>query len=41
MLSIPTVILFDGGEAKEILLGAKPRSAYEGALEPWLSPAAS
>ena len=41
VLSIPTVILFDGGEAKETLLGARPRSAYEGALEPWLSPAAS
>jgi thioredoxin len=41
VLSIPTVILFDGGEAKETLMGAKPRSAYEGALEPWLSPAAS
>jgi thioredoxin 1 len=41
VLSIPTVILFEGGEPKEILLGAKPRSAYEAALEPWLSPARS
>jgi thioredoxin 1 len=41
VLSIPTVILFAGGEPRETVLGARPRSAYEGALEPWLSPAAS
>jgi thioredoxin 1 len=41
VLSIPTVILFQGGEPKEIVLGAKPRSAYEAALGPWLSAAAS
>jgi thioredoxin 1 len=41
VLSIPTVIVFDGGEPRETVLGARPRSAYEGALEPWLSPAAS
>jgi thioredoxin 1 len=41
VLSIPTVILFASGEPRETVLGARPRSAYEGALEPWLSPAAS
>jgi thioredoxin 1 len=32
VLSIPTAILFDGGEAKAILIGARPRSHYERAL---------
>jgi thioredoxin 1 len=32
VLSIPTVILFDGGEAKETVLGARSRSHYEQAL---------
>jgi thioredoxin 1 len=32
VLSIPTVILFDGGEPKGALLGARPRSQYEQAL---------
>jgi thioredoxin 1 len=32
VLSIPTVILFDGGEPKGALLGARPRSHYEQAL---------
>jgi thioredoxin 1 len=32
VLAIPTVILFDGGEAKETVLGARPRSHYEQAL---------
>ena len=32
VLSIPTAILFDGGEAKVTLIGARPRSHYERAL---------
>jgi thioredoxin len=32
VLSIPTAILFDVGEAKAILIGARPRSHYERAL---------
>jgi thioredoxin 1 len=32
VLSIPTVILFHGGEPKETVLGARPRSHYEHAL---------
>jgi thioredoxin 1 len=41
VLSIPTVIVFDGAEPRETVLGARPRRAYEAALEPWLSAAAS
>jgi thioredoxin len=37
VLSIPTAILFEGGEAKETLIGARPRKHYERALGPWLS----
>ena len=32
VLSIPTAILFEGGEAKATLIGAHPRSRYEEAL---------
>jgi thioredoxin 1 len=32
VLSIPTAILFDGGEAKATLIGARPRAHYEQAL---------
>jgi thioredoxin 1 len=32
VLSIPTAILFAGGEAKATLIGARPRSHYERAL---------
>jgi len=32
VLSIPTAILFDGGEARTTLIGARPRSHYERAL---------
>jgi thioredoxin 1 len=32
VLSIPTAILFDGGEARATLVGARPRSHYERAL---------
>jgi thioredoxin 1 len=40
VLSIPTVILFDGGEARETLVGARPRSHYERAFGAWLGAAA-
>ncbi len=36
VLSIPTTIVFDGGEPRETLVGARPRKHYERALEPWL-----
>ena len=32
VLSIPTVILFDGGEPRETVVGASPRSQYEQAI---------
>ena len=40
VLSIPTVILFQDGEARETVVGARSRSHYEGAWERWLKPAA-
>jgi thioredoxin 1 len=36
VLSIPTVILFEGGEAKETILGARSRAHYERAWADWL-----
>ncbi len=39
VLSIPMVILFEGGEAQETVIGARPRSHYEGAWERWLNAA--
>jgi thioredoxin 1 len=36
VLSIPTTILFAEGEARETLVGARPRKHYERALEAWL-----
>jgi thioredoxin 1 len=38
VLSIPTAILFEGGEARETVVGARSRSHYEHAWAPWLSP---
>jgi thioredoxin 1 len=32
VLSIPTTIVFEGGEVKATLIGARPRSHYERAL---------
>jgi thioredoxin 1 len=32
VLSIPTVILFDGGEPRETVVGARARSQYEQAI---------
>ena len=39
VLSIPTVILFEGGEPRETVIGARPRSYYEQAWAQWLTPA--
>ena len=38
VLSIPTAILFDGGEEREKVMGAYPRSRYEQAWAEWLTP---
>ena len=39
ILSIPTVILFEGGEPKQAVIGARPKTHYEGAWERWLQAA--
>jgi thioredoxin 1 len=39
VLSIPTTILFEGGEARETVLGARPRSHFERAFARWLDAA--
>ena len=36
VLSIPTAILFAGGEARETVVGARPRAYYERAWARWL-----
>ena len=36
VLSIPTAILFEDGEAKQTVIGARPRSYYEQAWSAWL-----
>jgi thioredoxin 1 len=44
VLSLPTAILFAGGEARETVVGAHSRAQYERAWAPWLgsaTPAAS
>jgi thioredoxin 1 len=38
VLAIPTAILFEGGEARETVIGARSRSHYEQAWADWLSP---
>jgi len=40
ILSIPTVILFERGEARETVIGARSKSHYESAWERWLGRAA-
>jgi thioredoxin len=40
VLSIPTVILFEGGEAQEAVIGARSKGHYESAWERWLVAAA-
>jgi thioredoxin 1 len=37
VLSIPTAILFENGEPREIVVGARPRSYYEQAWAEWLT----
>jgi thioredoxin 1 len=37
VLAIPTAILFEGGEARETVVGARSRSHYEEAWAPWLA----
>ena len=39
VLSIPTVIVFDGGRPEETVVGARPRQHFERALSRWLAPA--
>ena len=36
VLSIPTVILFENGEAKETIIGARPASHFRSAFESYL-----
>jgi thioredoxin 1 len=36
VLSIPTVMLFEGGEPKETVVGARPRGHFERAFAAWL-----
>ena len=40
VLSIPTVILFEDGEPRATVLGARPRSYYEQAWAEWLTTSA-
>jgi thioredoxin 1 len=40
VLSIPTTILFEGGEERERVTGARSRSHYEQAWADWLTTAA-
>jgi thioredoxin 1 len=37
VLSLPTAILFEDGEARETVVGARPRSHYEKVWAPWLT----
>jgi thioredoxin 1 len=41
VLSLPTVILFAGGEARQTTYGARGRDHYRRAWEPWLQSTAS
>jgi thioredoxin len=36
VLSIPTVMLFEGGEPRQALVGARPRGHFEQAFDAWL-----
>ena len=36
VLSLPTTILFEGGEPKATVIGARPRSHFESAFADWL-----
>ena len=37
VLSLPTVILFEGGVPRATVVGARPRAHFERAFAPWLS----
>ena len=37
VLSIPTVILFEGGGRQESVVGARPRAHFEKSFAPWLA----
>ena len=39
MLSIPTLMVFEGGEVRKKLIGAVPRRRLEDELSSWLTPA--
>ena len=39
VLSLPTTTLFEGGEARETVLGARPRGYFERAFADWLGTA--
>jgi thioredoxin 1 len=39
VLALPTAILFEGGEPRATVLGARPRSHYERAWARWLATA--
>jgi thioredoxin 1 len=39
VLSIPTLMVFEGGEVKKKLIGAVPRRRLEDELSSWLTPA--
>ncbi len=39
VLSIPMVVLFENGEPRETVIGARPKSQYEAAWAPWLQAA--
>jgi thioredoxin 1 len=36
VLTLPTTILFEGGEPQVEVLGARPRHHFEGVFAPWL-----
>jgi thioredoxin 1 len=36
VLSIPTVMLFEGGEQRESVVGARPRAHFEKVLSAWV-----
>ena len=40
VLSIPTAILFEAGQPRETVIGARPRAHFERAWAQWLTPSA-
>lgn len=41
VMSIPTVILFKDGEPVEVMIGAQPKAAYKGKIDPHVQAAVS